>query len=290
MDTSYTNALDDIESANIERTDWSALTSAERIRHLELEGFVVLPDVLSGQRLEDLRREVDALPLTGSDYSPRRQGCAKILSTDSPRVIGLVAHPPVTQFLTTLFGDKLICTSLTAGRTEPGFAGVALHTDAQPYGSEIFGMQSSAPVLARALYYLDDLTPTCSPLKIVPRSHLSMHAHANPYQRYLSHPDEVMVTCRAGAAAIINQRVFHGTYPNYSDAVRRMVAVAYRPAWAGPIAEVPEWDANEVGKLPPEVRKYFGSLNQRHIEYDLPNRPDNMQREAAGIATGRWGK
>ena len=47
-----------------------------------------------------------------------------------------------------------------------------------------------------------------------------------------------MVTCRAGSAVIINQKVFHANYPNYSDSDRRMLAIAYRPAWAGPIAEV----------------------------------------------------
>jgi len=289
MDTSFTNTRNDIKSANIDQTDWAVLSTARRIRHLELEGYVVLPDVLSSEMIDLLRREVDALPLVSTDYSPQRKGCRNVLATDSPYIFGLVAHKPVTRFLNTLFGDELICTSLTGGRTEPGFTGVAIHTDAQPYGSGIFGMQASSPVLARVLYYLDDLTATRSPLKVVPRSHLSMHADANPYKRYLSHSDEVMVTCKAGSAAIINQEVFHGTFPNYSDAVRRMVAIAYRPVWAGPVADVPEWDADAVNRLPSDVRRYFGSLNQRHIDYDLPNRPDNMRREAPGIAPARWG-
>ena len=116
-----------------------------------------------------------------------------------------------------------------------------------------------------------------------------MHSDANPYKRYLSHPDEAMVTCQAGSAVILNQKVFHGNYPNYSDQPRRMLAIAYRPRWAGPIGTVDDHDPIEVAKLPPEVKRYFGSLNERQVEYDLPNRPDNMSRTAEGISPNRWG-
>ena len=67
-----------------------------------------------------------------------------------------------------------------------------------------------------------------------------------------------------------------------------MFAVAYRPAWAGPIAEVADRDPEKVAKLPQEVRPFFQSLNRRRIEFDVPNRPDNMARTAAGISPGRW--
>ena len=96
-----------------------------------------------------------------------------------------------------------------------------------------------------------------------------------------------MVTCRAGSAVVINQRVFHANYPNYSDSDRRLLAIAYRPAWAGPIGEVPDYDANQVAKLPPNVRPFFRSLNTREIDYDLPNRPRNMPRHAPGISPRR---
>ena len=62
----------------------------------------------------------------------------------------------------------------------------------------------------------DDLTPERSPFKVIPHSHLSLHADGNPYRRYASHPEEVMVTCKAGSAAVINQCVFHANYPNRS--------------------------------------------------------------------------
>jgi hypothetical protein len=97
-----------------------------------------------------------------------------------------------------------------------------------------------------------------------------------------------MVCCRAGSAAIINQCIFHANYPNTSNEDRAMLAIAYRPAWAGPIAEVPDWPADKVARLPAHVRPLFKSLNTRKIEYNLKNRPDNMATEAPGINPSRW--
>ena len=289
MDTSFVNSQDSIAGACRVNTDWASLTRAEQIRSIELDGYVVIPDLLSAELLDVVRAELAKLPTTPVDYSEHQRGFSEVQWTDSPHAIGAIALPAMVEFLTELLGDELICTSCGYGVSEPGHPGIAIHTDSQPYGSKIFGVQASSPCLVRVLYYLDDLTPERSPFKVIPRSHLSLHRDANPYKRYLSHDEEMMVTCRAGSAAIINQKVFHGNYPNYSDDVRRMLAIAYRPAWAGPIAEVPDHDPQKVATLEPEVRKFFRSLNTCNVDYDLPNRPDNIARHAAGINPSRWG-
>ena len=47
---------------NIVTTDWRALSLPEQIRHLEVEGYVVLPDALTPEQLEQLRAETARLP------------------------------------------------------------------------------------------------------------------------------------------------------------------------------------------------------------------------------------
>jgi len=287
MHVSFTNSLDEIASARHVETDWASLSDAERVRSIEVDGYAVIPDLLSGDRLESIRVELGRLPTTGTDYSEHQRGCSDVQWTNSPTAIAVIALPELTVLLTTLFGDDLICTSCVYAVSQPGHPGIALHTDAQPYGSKIFGMQASSPCLVRVLYYLDDLTPERSPFKVIPGSHLSLHADGNPYRRYLSHDDEEMVTCRAGSAVIINQKVFHANYPNYSDSDRRMLAIAYRPAWAGPIADVPDYPADQVARLPGNVRPFFRNLNTRRIEFAVPNRTPNMLRRAPGISPRR---
>ena len=46
MDTSFTNLQSDLTSALRDSTDWTQLTQQEQLRFLELEGYVVLPDLL----------------------------------------------------------------------------------------------------------------------------------------------------------------------------------------------------------------------------------------------------
>jgi ectoine hydroxylase-related dioxygenase (phytanoyl-CoA dioxygenase family) len=280
-----TNERDAARPATV---DWAALSTAQRIKHLEIEGYVLIPDVLSPEQVRAVKEELDRLPTKATDYSENQRSHVDVQWSDSPHAIDVIAQPAMIEFLSTLFGDELICTSCIFALSRPGHPGIAIHTDSQPYGSKIFGVQASAPRLVRVLYYLDDLTPERAPLKVIPHSHLSLHADANPYKRYLSHPEEVMVTCRAGSAAVINQAIFHANYPNTSREDRRLLAIAYRPAWAGPIAEVPEWPAEKVAKLTPPVRKLFGSLNTRKIDYEVGNRPPDMKCEAPGINPSRW--
>ena len=288
MTTSPTNTLEQTRQAKIDDTDWASFTMSQRVRHIELEGFAVIPDLLSHDQIQAIRSELSQLPTTATDYSEHQRSNFDVWTTDSPNTIDLIALPAMLDFLTVLFGDDLVCTSCVYYVSRPGHPGIAIHTDSQPYGSNIFGLQASSPCLVRVLYYLDDLTPQHSPLKVIPRSHLSMHADGNPYNRYLRHDDEVMVTCKAGSAAVINQKVFHANFPNYSDEDRLLLAIAYRPSWAAPIADVEDRDPQQVAKLSPQVRPLFKSLNTRSIDFDVANRPDDLATTAVGISPNRW--
>ncbi len=273
----------------IDERDWSALTLGERIRQIEVEGYLLLPDLLNADHLARLKAETDELETTPVDYSVHQRGRSDLQFVGGV-LTDLVAHPPTIAFLRELLGEEIILSHYGYARSEPGHPGISLHTDGQPFGSQIFGYEGSVPVMVRVLYYLDDLTPDISPFRVVPHSHLSMHADGNPYQRFESHPEEVMVTARAGAAILINHRVFHGNYPNTGNRPRGMLAIAYRPAWAGPVDRVDEWDPVEVAKLPDAVRPFFGGRNTRLWDFDGGNKPASMASEAPGMNPSRWAR
>ena len=273
----------------IDERDWSALTLGERIRQIEVEGYLLLPDLLNADHLARLKAETDELETTPVDYSVHQRGRSDLQFVGGV-LTDLVAHPPTIAFLRELLGEEIILSHYGYARSEPGHPGISLHTDGQPFGSQIFGYEGSVPVMVRVLYYLDDLTPDISPFRVVPHSHLSMHADGNPYRRFESHPEEVMVTARAGAAILINHRIFHGNYPNTGDRPRGMLAIAYRPAWAGPVDRVDEWDPGEVAKLPDAVRPFFGGRNTRLWDFGGGNKPANMASEAPGMNPSRWAR
>jgi ectoine hydroxylase-related dioxygenase (phytanoyl-CoA dioxygenase family) len=272
----------------LDTRDWAALPLGERLRHLEVEGYLVLPNLLTPDYVARLKVETRALPTFGVDYSEHQRTCSNP-QFHGPAMAELAGHPPLLAFLREVFGEEIVLMSYAYARSEPGHPGISLHADGQPYGSTIFGYEGSCPWLVRVLYYLDDLTPEVSPFRVVPRSHLSMHADGNPYQRFASHPEEVMVPVAAGGAVLINHRVFHGNFPNTGDRAREMLAIAYRPGWAGPQQDVVAWDAEQVARLPESVRPLFQvDKNMRHWDFGHGNKPANMRSEAAGINPSRW--
>lgn len=273
--------------AKIDTRDWSALTLGERIRQIEVEGYLVMPDLLTAEQIRALKAQTATFETKGVDYSERQRSKKDIQFEGGP-VTDMLAHPPTLEFLRTVFGDEVVAMSYVYARSEPGHPGISLHADGQPYGSQIFGYEGSCPWLIRVLYYLDDLTPEVSPFRVVPRSHLCMHADANPYKRYVEHPEEVMVPVKAGGAVLINHRVFHGNFPNTGDYTREMLAIAYRPGWAGPIDKVAEWDAEKIAAQPAPVRGVLLDRNLRHWDFGGGNKPTNMASEAPGMNPSRW--
>lgn len=275
----------------IDDRDYTAMDLGERIRCLELNGYVVLPRWLDNATVEALRNALSHLPLAHTTYSEHQWYVHHV----ERQPAGASAHhhlgfPPLLELLTAILGDDIICCGATYARTDPGYPGMALHTDSQPYGSSIFGAQASSPVLLRVLQYLDDLTPDCAPLRVVPHSHVSLHSDANPYRRYRSHPEEVVVCAPAGSVVIINQRVFHAVGANRSSRSRRIYAVAYRPAWAGPVVRV-ELDPHAPAlaeTLPERVRTMFRDPNLRLESTTIQNWSEDLPSVAPGLGGGRW--
>ena len=272
---------------NIDDTDFANMALGERIRHLEVEGYVVLPNVLDTEHMERIKAEMADAPMQTKDYSDA-QTYHQEPQWRSRALAETIANPHVIQFLQAALGPDIVFTRGLFTRTLSGSPPISLHTDGQPFGSSIFGYEGSSPRLLRVLFYLDDLTPERAPFRLVPRSHLSFHAEANPYTRYEWHPGEITVCARAGTAVIIPVDMFHGSHPNRSSSQRTLVQLGYRPAWAGPIQPMEEWDPELVAAAPDEVKPYLQSPNTTGLQWQQDNKPKNMKTEAPGIDPGRW--
>lgn len=285
--TAIDPVMADLSRRKAADTDWSHLTLGQQIQHIEVEGYLVRPGMLDANHIKRLKELTATLATRAVSYSDKQRGRKEVQWTGGA-VTGLIAHPPMIEFLKVLFGQEVVMMDYDYARSEPGHPGISLHSDGQPWGSKIFGLEFSCPRLIRCLYYLDDLTPEISPFRVVPRSHLSFHNDGNPYLRYERHPEEVMVTAKAGDAVLINQNVIHGNYPNIGTYAREMLALAYRPSWAGPASEIENFPQEKVAECPPAVQALMGDRNQRIWSYDAVDKPDNMAVEAPGINPSRW--
>lgn len=278
---------EEIGFMNIDETDFGRFTPGQHLRHLEVEGYTVMPDVLDAAHMERIKTEMADAPMQTKDYSDAQTYCLEP-QWRSRALAELIAHPPVIEFLETVCGPDIVFTRGLFSRTLPGSPPISLHTDGQPFGSSIFGFEGSSPRLLRVLYYLDDLTPDRAPFRLVPRSHLSFHTHANPYVRYKRHPGEITLCPKAGTALIIPVNLFHGTHPNRADSQRTLVQLGYRPAWAGPIRPMEEWDPDLVAKAPPETRRFLQSPNTTGLKWEQEHKPKDMKTDAPGIDPKRW--
>ncbi len=270
----------------VDDRDWTKLTLGERIQHLEVEGYVLLPEQLDADHIARLKDQTARFETAHVDYSVHQRGRSDIQFAGGA-VTELIAHPQTIEFLEMLCGE-IVCMSYDYSRSEPGHPGISLHCDGQPWGSKIFGAEYSSPKLVRVLYYLEDLIPEVSPFRAVPRTHLSFHNHANPYLRYEEHPEEVMVTCKAGSALVFNNNLFHGNYPNTGSYARQSLQLSYRPTWAGPAEPIQPWDAAEVAKCSAAVRRLMGDRSGRVWIPEGGNKPPDMPRQAPGINPSRW--
>ena len=292
MTTSTVPTIDpneEIPFMNVDDTDFSSMSRSEQIRFFEVEGYVVFPRILDAERISKIKTELADAEMSHTSYSEYQTRSTTQPQWLSQTVAELIGYPPMVDFLTALMGPEIVFTRGFFQRTLPGSPGISMHTDGQPHGSNLFGYEGSCPRLLRLLYYLDDLTPDRAPFRLIPRSHLSFHADASPYVRYKSHPEEVTVIVPAGSAVAIPSLVLHGSHPNKDPRPRELVQLGYRPAWAGPIGEVEEWDSDLVAAAPDIAKPFLQSLNTTGQNWEQPHKPEGMRTEAAGINPSRWG-
>ena len=99
----------------IDDRDWSKLTLGERIRQIEIEGYVLIPDMLSPDQIERIKAQVETLKTMGMDYSERQRTASQIMFLGG-EVTELAAHPATISFLKTLLGRR---PALLARRLRP---------------------------------------------------------------------------------------------------------------------------------------------------------------------------
>ena len=77
--------------------------------------------------------------------------------------------------------------------------------------------------------------------------------------------------------------------PNVGGWDRSVLALGWRPAWAGPIAPVTEWDPAELELLPAAVQELICEPNTHEgVVYSHPSKPEGMADVAPGMSPSRW--
>jgi ectoine hydroxylase-related dioxygenase (phytanoyl-CoA dioxygenase family) len=108
---------------------------------------------------------------------------------------------------------------------QPGFGQQGLHTDWTP-------IRSGDPfIVTTTLWLLDDFTPTNGATRVIPGSHLSLKPLPKAMQQPLAvHPEQRIVTARAGSVLVFNGHLWHSGTKNAAGGPRRVLQIQFKAA------------------------------------------------------------
>ena len=173
------------------------------------------------------------------------------------------------QFVRAVLGPEVKLSSLNARRVNPQ------SSDVQPLHADMAAVPDEKGYwVCNVVWMLDDFTEENGPLRVIPGTHrlgkLPADALDDPFA---PHPDERLVTGKAGSLVVLNAHVWHGGLANRTDASRTAVHAFYA-----------RWDKPQQMYQKPMIREElqatFSSELRKMLALDDP-RNDEMSSEVA---------
>jgi hypothetical protein len=194
-------------------------------RLLDGQGYVKLEGLVGAARLASLVARLTALYEAEGDQAGgefRQEPGARRLANlvDKGEVfVASFLDPVVIAHVSHVLGPRFKLSSLNARSANP-HSGEAqpLHVDAGAVPDAL------GYWVCNSLWMLDDFTPENGSLRVVPGSHRKGQRPQDVLEDPLAqHPDEVLVTGRAGDVVVMNSHLWHGGTANRTD--RRRLAL-----------------------------------------------------------------
>ncbi|MEZ5357055.1 MAG: phytanoyl-CoA dioxygenase family protein [Bryobacteraceae bacterium] len=202
---------------------------AEWARQLDETGYVKIEGFLSPDRVEGLRARAAELFESEGDSAGaefRQEPGSRRLANcvdKGQAFVDCIADETVLGCVEHVLGPRFKLSSVNMRSANP-HNGVSqpLHCDT----GELPDAQGNT--VCNTVWLLDDFTVDNGALRVVPGSHLwgklPQEALEDPAAR---HPDEVLVTGRAGDLVVMNAHLWHGGTANETDRERRALHVFY---------------------------------------------------------------
>ena len=201
------------------------LSDADR-RQLDERGYLVLPDLMGRELLDEVRERVEQLfaeegDRAGGEFKqePYARRLANLVNKGEvfERVI---LTPRVLECMQHVLGPMLKLSSLNVRSAEP------MGDCAQPWHADSAAIADDRGYwVCNSVWMLDDFTPDNGATRMVPGSH--KWRRVPPPDLYDPLPGEELVLGKAGAVVIMNAHMWHGATANRTNAPRRAMHVYY---------------------------------------------------------------
>jgi ectoine hydroxylase-related dioxygenase (phytanoyl-CoA dioxygenase family) len=197
----------------------ASLDAAAR-EQLDLDGYLPLPGVLAGPRVEAMRGRLAELTAAEGD----RAGIEVHQEAGTDRLADLVnkdavfevcfTHPAVLACVAHVLGEFKL-SSLNSRAARPGEGHQALHAD---WGGPV---PPAGYQVCNSVWLLDDFTAANGATRVVPGSHrLGVAARDAMPDPGAAHPGEVLLIAPAGTVVVFNSHLWHGGTRNLSSRPR----------------------------------------------------------------------
>jgi ectoine hydroxylase-related dioxygenase (phytanoyl-CoA dioxygenase family) len=204
------------------------MTSHEK-RQLDDQGYVLLEHCMSAELLNELRRRIHELydeegDRAGSEFRTEAHAHRLANLVDKGEVFRrAILLPPVLECVRHVLGPDIKLSSLNARSADPlTDVGQPLHVDMGAVPDE------RGYWVCNTVWMLDDFTPDNGPTRMVPGSHRWGTRPQDVLEDPLAaHPQEVMLTGKAGSIAVMNAHLWHGGTANRTSSPRLAMHAFY---------------------------------------------------------------
>jgi ectoine hydroxylase-related dioxygenase (phytanoyl-CoA dioxygenase family) len=204
------------------------MTSTES-NDLDTLGFVLVENVLSDRLLNEVRERVENLyemegENAGSEFrqEPGSRRLANLI--DKGKVFEeLVVVPTILALVSHVLGNKFKLSSFNARSANPN------SSEAQPLHCDAGALPDQKGFwVCNTIWLLDDFTSLNGATRVIPGSQnwskLPQEVLADPIA---THPNEVLLTGRAGSVIVMNTHAWHGGTANRTGYHRRALHAFY---------------------------------------------------------------
>jgi len=191
-------------------------------------GYVVLPNAIDRDLLDELNGRIDELfesegEAAGSEFK-QEAGCRRLANLVNKGSVfaRVITNAAVLPYVTHVLGDYKL-SSLNVRSVDP-CSGVR-----QPLHADMGAIPDERGFwVCNAVWMLQDITLENGPIRVVPGTHHCKRLPQDSLSDPLAdHPDQVMVTGRAGTIVVMNAHVWHGGMENRSSSPRRTLHAFY---------------------------------------------------------------